>query len=258
MKEYIFEAIHNFRDLGGYPTEDGRHIRYGQFYRCAGLDEATDADIKALEILGIKHDLDLRSSRDFASRPDRIPCGVQLHEIPARLENEYTSAHTLNFFELLQSDMKPEEVKECNRFLYEVYGFIAFDNPALRLLFSLVEQEETPLLFHCAGGKDRTGVSAILIMKLLGVDDETILHDYLRSNKHIGENGYINYMIRLKGITDPQIVEKVWETCGVNEEFFQIFYRSIKERYGDFDTYFLKEFGIDADKKQKLRALYLE
>lgn len=258
MKEYAFRNITNFRDLGGYASHDGRHVKYGHFFRSAGIDRMDEADWALMESLHIRHDLDFRGTKESTRRPDVMPEGTTIHLLPAMIENPYTLSHTLNFFDLLSSDMTPEEVVESNRFLYEVYGFLAFDNAAFRTMMDLIRRQETPILYHCSGGKDRTGAASILILKLLGADDEVALKDYLQSNVHVGKDGYIDQQLTLKGITDPVMVKTIWETCGVNQKFFDTFCGSIRERYGDFDTYFLKEYGIDAAEQKRLQDLYLE
>ena len=67
------DCIHNFRDFGGYQTENGAYIKKGLLYRSGALDKATDADLEKLSALGIKTICDLRSERERRMEPDRIP-----------------------------------------------------------------------------------------------------------------------------------------------------------------------------------------
>ena len=63
-----------------------------------------------------------------------------------------------------------------------MYKQMLFRNKAYKELFRALEAGETPILFHCSGGKDRTGVAAMLILLALGASDETICQDFVRTN----------------------------------------------------------------------------
>lgn len=72
-RHVVLEGAHNFRDLGGYATEDGRRVRWGLFYRSDALSELSDADLDKLRALGIKLVCDFRSAEEKAEAPDRLP-----------------------------------------------------------------------------------------------------------------------------------------------------------------------------------------
>ncbi|MGW1611860.1 tyrosine-protein phosphatase [Streptomyces sp. NPDC002285] len=57
-----FEALHNFRDLGGYPTTDGHRVRPGRLYRSDSLGKLSvgTADWSRVRSLGIGPVIDLR------------------------------------------------------------------------------------------------------------------------------------------------------------------------------------------------------
>ncbi|HEY6130855.1 MAG TPA: tyrosine-protein phosphatase, partial [Halioglobus sp.] len=79
-----FEGIANFRDLGGYPTSDGRQVKWGVLYRAATLAEASDADLRGLALLKLKTLVDFRSAAEKEAEPDRLPdpVGFRVVEIP--------------------------------------------------------------------------------------------------------------------------------------------------------------------------------
>ncbi|MCF0111145.1 MAG: tyrosine-protein phosphatase [Erysipelotrichaceae bacterium] len=253
-----FEKIVNCRDIGKIPARDGRVVKSGLLYRSAGLSEATGNDLEMLKSLGLRHILDLRGSKEQASEPEPMLEGVQYHPIPGMVENEYTMSKTLNFMELVRNDMSREEMFEANAFLREAYGFMGFDNAAFSFLFSLLKEEEVPLLYHCSGGKDRTGLATILILTLLGVKEERVIEDYLFSNNFIGADGYIESQIALRHITDKEVQKCMYEVCSVSMDFYNIFKNSVMEKYGSWETYFLKEYGIDEVCRKKLCDRYLE
>ena len=250
--------VKNFRGLGGYLTKDGRKIKKGMIYRSAGFNRCTQEDITILEQLNIQYVVDFRESHEFVNRPDILPKNVCHYTIPALVENEYTQSKTLNFFDLLQNWMTKEEVVASNSFLKEAYTIMPFDNEAFKQVFELLKQHKYPLVFHCAGGKDRTGLMAALIMDFLGVDWEQIMEHYMMSNQFIGGDGYVESQLKLKNITDPELIDIVWKTVGVQPSYLEVAFATIKEKYQTMEEYYFHEFGMDATMVQDIKDFYLE
>ena len=166
-----FESCYNFRDVGGYPTRDGRIVRWGRLYRSADLCFMTEQDAAhARSTLGIRTVIDLRSSyeaKNFGCGP--LPgAGVKYHNI--RLTQEYTGGRT---GESSGGPVPP---------LLEVYldwvKSAYFWERLAEVLAILTEPDGLPAVFHCLGGKDRTGLMAAVIQGCLGVTGEDIAADY--------------------------------------------------------------------------------
>ena len=257
-KNITFPHVINFRDVGGFETTDKRRVKEGLVYRSGGFYYADEGDVEVVMDLGIKYVVDFRETNEHKDSPDKFPSEITVYELPAIVENEYTENKTLNFFELLNSDTDVEGIYEANKFLREVYTFIAFDNEAFAKTFELIENKEVPLLFHCAGGKDRTGVMAALIQTLLGVDYETVLENYLYSNVYRNQNGYMDEQIRIRNITNPQAVEAIAVTIGVQRGYLDSTYKSIIDKYGTMEEYFLNEYGLDETRIARIKDYYLE
>ncbi|MDD6466627.1 MAG: tyrosine-protein phosphatase [Erysipelotrichaceae bacterium] len=250
--------VNNFRELGGYVTKDGRHIKHGYLYRSAGLNRVQKEDKEQLAPLHIQYVIDFRESETVKAQPDVLLDGMHYDAIPALIENEYTQSRTLNFFDLLHGDMSEEEIVESNAFLKEAYLMMPFGNPAFQRVFELMKQQAYPILFHCSGGKDRTGLMAALILDLLGVDWDTILQDYMKSNAYIGKDGYVDQQLQLKNITDPALVDIIWKTVGVQEMYLETAFAKIREVYGTMERYYEKEYGLGVEEIQAIRDFYLE
>lgn len=242
----LLENTHilNFRDIGGYETQDHKQVRYNCFYRSGAIvsDEEGLSYIKQLNIQSV---LDFRSHGEMEHLKD-AQLGWEYYPIGAIKEIGELQG---NFdFQMLLGQVKPEELTS---YLLKIYKQLPFHNDAYKKMFSLLLEEKVPLLFHCSAGKDRTGVAAYLILKTLGVDEKTIMQDYLASNFYRAkENEQI-------GVKAGVLKEQVLYLMMVHEECLQASMDEIKKRYPDFNTYLFKEYGIDQDKLEFLRKRYL-
>lgn len=169
------EGSPNFRDLGGYRTADGKQVRTNVLFRSGHLAQLTDEDLAKLEQVGIRTVVDFRPDHevDMFGR-DRLNGSVELVSIPIG-----DHGHHQDFYDKIQAGdfTHLHDLENASR---QMIGNNAKDFAGLLRL--IAEGENLPLVFHCIGGKDRTGVAAALILTLVGVPWETVRDDYLRSN----------------------------------------------------------------------------
>jgi len=174
------EGAVNLRDLGGYPSSDGRAVRRGRLFRSGTLSALTDTDLAALEQARVRTVIDLRlPSQIEMFGPDRIPHGVQHLSLPMGGGDVSEVVH-----EAIRSGRFASlpDVETVNR------AILSEDRHNLTEVIRVVaEPERLPLIFHCIGGKDRTGVVAALLLSLLGVPWAMVREDYVRSNEHVAE-----------------------------------------------------------------------
>jgi len=164
----VLEGVHNFRDLGGYTTEDGRVTRWRTLYRADGLNRLTPADVEVLRPLGLRTVIDLRTDRELER--GRFPLDV----------------YPLSFHHLPVVDVtwdptpSADEPTDPTEFLLAQYPLLlASGEPLFAKAFHLLAVPGAlPAVFHCAAGKDRTGIAAALILGVLGVQDDDIVADY--------------------------------------------------------------------------------
>ena len=161
-----FQRLHNFRDLGGYPTASGRKVRTGLLYRSDSLAKLAGDDLARFEELGVRTVIDLRYPFEIAAR-GRVPAlaGLEFHNISI----EHRPYH--------QPCLDPSI--EPGPFFAEKYAELAVDGVAeLRQALDVIASTTEPLAFHCATGKDRTGIIAALVLSLLDVSREDVVRDY--------------------------------------------------------------------------------
>ncbi|MEY2474542.1 MAG: protein-tyrosine phosphatase [Actinomycetota bacterium] len=174
-----FEGVHNLRDLGGYTTADGRIVREGCLFRSDELHWLTERDLDDFSALGVRVVYDLRNHSERELRPNPTLADVVVHERQA----PPSDGGSITFEEQIAAGNLPPQADD------EEFGdvYIALLTHLRGELGHIVElasdANEKPLLFHCAAGKDRTGITAAVLLGLLGVDDETILDDYELTTK---------------------------------------------------------------------------
>lgn len=172
------EGCLNFRDLGGYLTTEGHRVRRGCLFRSGELCSLTDGDRAVIGELGIRVVVDLRNDAERTARPNRLSPGI---EMVARTTPGLGDTTTLE--DLIASGDLPERDDQ--------WVISSYCNNLTRLapeFRAVVERAATarsiPMLFHCAAGKDRTGLAAAILLGLLGVPEEAILYDYELTTSH--------------------------------------------------------------------------
>ncbi|GHD61247.1 protein-tyrosine-phosphatase [Streptomyces goshikiensis] len=161
-----FERLHNFRDLGGYCTADGRTVAWGALYRADSLGKLSGADWERFLALDIRTVIDLRYPWEIEAK-GRIP---QAHR--------FTYAN-------LSIEHRPYDQAEIDpavdpwRYLADRFAEVTEDGAAeIRQAIELIATGPGPAVFHCTSGKDRTGIIAALVLTLLEVPQEEILADF--------------------------------------------------------------------------------
>jgi protein-tyrosine phosphatase len=167
-----FSGVKNLRDLGGYRTESGITTRWHQVFRSDSPHNFTPGDLEAFDVLGIHVIYDLRRGAEREEDPGPRPC---VHvELPSR-QVFATDPSTLN------------NRADGEQWLFEDYcGMLEFGGPVFGRLFTEFARSEGPVMFHCMGGKDRTGMTAALLLSCLGVDRQTVLDDYELTSRFSG------------------------------------------------------------------------
>ena len=163
------EAVHNFRDLGGYPNADGRATKWRTLFRSDGLYRLRCADdVSRVRQLGLKSVIDLRTERE------------QREQGIFPIDDIEVAFHHLSIVDVTWSDTKTPDFDDEVEFL--VWGYRdMLDIGSSRFadaMHVLAQNDSLPAVFHCAAGKDRTGVLAALLLSSLGVDDAHIVADF--------------------------------------------------------------------------------
>ena len=252
-KHVKLEGTNNFRDVGGITTLNGKHLKMGRIYRSDKLSELTESDLNKLGILEIKNVNDLRTQPEVDEEPDNLPknSGITYNHLAVGSD----SLMGISEEEMIKKlkKFKPEQSEE---FMIDATANFATDyRDSYKKLYDQLNNDKTPLVFHCSAGKDRTGVATALLLDVLGVDKETIYDDYLMSNyyRYQGNEQKLE-KAAVYGI-DHKILRPFMD---VREKYLDAAYDKIETDYGSVENYFKKGLGFtEADvSKWKKELLY--
>ena len=245
----------NLRELGGLPTNDGRHVRRGLFFRGSSLVDLSAEERMRVDELDLRYLLDLRAVGEVEGKPDYVPAGCAYERIGGMryedgTEVDFSPGAIERFFKMEGGIKSPEH------FMESLYVGMAFANPAVHALVEHVVAGETPVYFHCTAGKDRTGVCALVVCLLLGVTREAIFEDFMLTNEY--RRSIIESVAEMMPDgTPPEEIERWKKANGVQAESLQAVFDAIEERCGSVDAYLSQEYGLDAAALADLRDCYL-
>jgi protein-tyrosine phosphatase len=182
----------NFRDIGGYRTADGRHVRWGKVFRAGVLSYVTAGDHASLGALGIRTICDLRRAEERSNEPTRWPDATArtLHW------DDESDVQSLRKYAARQ----PATGAGMFAAMLELYRGLPLRMSArVRGLLNCIVEDHLPIVVHCAAGKDRTGVAIAVLLSALGVPRDTVVEDYLLTND-VG-----NFEVFIRGREDAQL-----------------------------------------------------
>ena len=244
----------NFRDLGGYRSSDGRTIRRGCFYRSGGLYKMNAQELAFLKSLRIRTLLDLRTKEEAAKKPDPVLPGVTILQHSGVVS---AGGEEIDFSPAGMKLLGEAGLTQIEN-MHKYYQMMPFHNEAFHILMQEVISGNVPVLFHCATGKDRTGVASMILLLLLGVPEQVILQDYLLSNyyrrdvirRHMEEDQAVirqhperEALLQLQHGVSPKIGREILET--------------IRKTCGGYEEYFENEYGLGQAEVEKVRERYL-
>ncbi len=238
------EGATNFRDLGGYEALDGRRVRWRRLFRADGLHALTPSDLAALEALGIEEALDMRYGPERAGEPARLPGSVAsvhigLADSPANSLLETMHAGGVSSAEAAWTRLRDSYARYPDKYA-----------PACRaILKRLAAKGAPPLLFHCTAGKDRTGFAAAVVLEALGVPRETIMEDYLLTNRHWD-----------RGNREPEgLPREIYEPVfSAREEYLTASWDTLDREHGGLEGWLDRAVGFGAGDRERLRGAMLE
>ena len=234
----------NFRDLGGYATAVGGTTRWRTFFRADTMHLLTEADQKKLvEEYGIRTIIDLRRSGELAERPNVFAGSAALSYLHLNMIGDGD----------LESAPPPDEGAARIAWSYSTY--IDQRQEAIReILATLATAEALPAMYHCAAGKDRTGVVSALLLGLAGVSGEIIAADYGLSAHYLADNFRRDQAAAGKDMEGFTWKDYQRQSCP--PEAMRLTLAHIKQHYGGVESY-MRQIGLTTDQVDFLRTAVL-
>nr|WP_087574185.1 tyrosine-protein phosphatase [Sphingomonas sp. CDS-1] len=240
----------NFRDIGGYPAAEGKHVRWGLIYRSGGQPLLTDADVKQIHALKLANLVDLRSSEERVIAPTRIDA------VPYQAVG-YSML-------TLTGGGAPKNGQGVYR------NMPAMMAPQLRLIFQDLLARKGAIAYNCSAGQDRTGFVTAMILSALGVPRDTIVADYHLSTTYrrpewempkidtaVQANNPVA-MFFAKYQQNPAAAKPQPLKDADGTPFLSHAFNEIDSRWGSVENYLEQEIGLTKLDLASLRAGYLE
>ncbi|GGE00671.1 protein-tyrosine-phosphatase [Polymorphobacter glacialis] len=256
---FALTGVHNFRDLGGYSAGRSK-LRAGRLFRSGHHFGATPEDLTAIEALGLRAVIDLRSIPERQAFPCRRAAGfsaevLHLDDFPPRVRAE-TAPH-------IEAALRAGGAPEAHEMMRASYDGMPF-RPELQFMLRRylvrLAADDTPSLIHCFAGKDRTGLLVAVLHRALGVHADDIMADYLLTNTagdpeaRIADGAQFVRQMHGGAVHD----DAIRVIMSVDADYLTAAMRAIDELPGGFDGYLQTQIGITRDQRAGLDERLLE
>ena len=270
----VLIASANLRDLGGLATIDGQRIRTGRLFRSGHLSELDGAEADILGGLGLRTIIDLRRPSEVADFPTpyidevdhlwmsvspedsefAVAANLLFGEQPKRVDTAEDSG--LAMATNLLFGNQPEQVDIATMLEGYFRNTVTNRLDGYRPVFeAATDPDRQPLLFHCMGGKDRTGFVAGVLLRLLGVGQEEVMADYLLTNEILGDrmarraDQARQRIAQQSGVEPDQVDERHLEGVRAllytRPSFLQASFDAVTDKFGTWETFRRDGLGID-------------
>jgi protein-tyrosine phosphatase len=250
------EGGRNFRDLGGYPAANGKRVKWGMLYRSGVMHALTDSDYGFLGHLDIRVVCDYRAVEERAEEPTHWQAG-NIEYLSWNYSSQDDSQALADLFR--SGNITAEASHQAMEDLYP--EMIETHSERFKAMFDNLLAGKAPLVFNCSAGKDRTGISAALLLSALGVPRELVVHDYALSDD------YVDYMAEFADqMNNPDgpyaflaqlPIEALQPLMASHPDYIEGVLDHLESEYGSVLNFLKTEFGLSDSDIEKLREMYL-
>ncbi|MBT3258869.1 MAG: tyrosine-protein phosphatase [Deltaproteobacteria bacterium] len=236
-------GVDNTREFGGYEGAGGKFIAFCHLYRSGKLSGTTTDDLAYLNSMAISDVIDLRSESQIKGAPDVLPEGVLWHK--------YTLSSHIDFDKEITKvilgeadgyqvmiDFYSADIEESN-----IQSWIG--------VFDILEGGG-PAMFHCSAGKDATGMTSVLLLSALGVDRETVIEDYTKSDIYLAD--WIEEQVAEAEMILPGGGERLRPMLEAKREYMETFLETVERQFGSMASLLRNVIHVDV---KLLQNLYL-
>ncbi len=243
----------NFRDFGGYATQDGHRVKWGYLFRSGQLSNLSDHDLELLHSLNLDLVFDFRRIEEQEGDPSRLP-GERKPRVSSL---PIVPGSNARFFE--EADGHLAEPQAMVDFMREINSdfAVAQTGTYARMFREILEVPDARFLVHCAAGKDRTGFAAAIVLLALGVSREVVMQDYLLTRQFFLPDREIARLQKKYDMEhfDVDIIRPMLE---VHEDYLAEAFAAIDREYPSIEDYLRDALQVGPDEVAELRRRYLD
>jgi len=252
--------------MGGYQTDDGKLVRWGLLFRGDHLQNLDSDDIALLQRIGVQTIVDYRSEHELKFYPNKVIPGVKTviqcdpqssfsESSAMAVDLDSENAGLVN--SLKSGDVDPRYINGKGENVMFGYQELLSSETAKQAYSTFLkicaDTEHVPLLHHCRGGKDRTGIGAMLLLLALGVREEDIIQDYIITGEIRKERNQVKYE-QYRKLTDNQdYLDYLMTILATRPEFIETAIKTVKEMYGTADDYLKQHLGLSGEQLDGIR-----
>ncbi|MFV0549518.1 MAG: tyrosine-protein phosphatase [Limnobaculum xujianqingii] len=254
-------GLDNLRDLGGLKTSDGRYTKWGVMYRADTPYKLKPEGYRYVaNNMKMGHIFDLRAENEVVKKPDPAMEGVTYYHTqipdspPAYKDVSWETTETI--YNFVSTPRAESFYVDTNAFMVEAPKS---HDSMKHILSTALTAEGKGMLWHCAGGKDRTGYVSAVFLAALGVPDETIVNEYLLTNEYRKEFDRKELEDMSKEFKqDPKAIKGFLAIQQSRPEYIMAALNLIKQKYGSDKNYLDKEMCITTQQIEQLKQMYTE
>lgn len=244
---YEFEDIQNFRDLGGYKTQQGKSIKWNKIYRSGEFSELSKNDLESISKLKLQTIIDLRPRHIQEKRVDKL-------NSPNRYELYISGTSTDSISrKVLENRFLRGDAIIYTQDLYEEL-FLSQSQQYAKFFDYLVDESNYPIAFHCYLGKDQSGIASYFLLRALGVSSEVAEDEYMLSNWGIDKSKVVTGIANLSESQQEAFIM----LTRTDIAFLKYGLACAKKEEGSIEDYMENKLGLTREKKQKLRSILLQ
>jgi protein-tyrosine phosphatase len=250
------DGTFNLRDLGGYVSEDGRTVIWGRFLRSDALGKISDSGVKYLDAMHLHTVIDFRNLKERTKVPDCLDVKWQYQYLDpqadtaalasaAPKDDQEKISHLLDIASTVQGRSVLEAKK--NEMIGQYQEFVSGSESKrvyAKFVHICMQTNALPILFHCRGGKDRTGFAALLILSMLGVDRDTINEDYMLTAENMQRRNESRMNDYKKYTDNSYVLEYLHCLMMTKSEYIDAAWNEL-ECYGGIQRYLNNELNVD-------------
>ncbi|TFJ72116.1 tyrosine-protein phosphatase [Carnobacterium maltaromaticum] len=264
-------SLYNCRDLGGYKTSDNQMVKWGKVFRSDALHELSQKDELYLEEMRIKTLIDFRSPVEIAKYPNQFvskfsslnfnPHADVAQQASTQSISKKDEEKIRQLEDLVSTTEGKEQLKKNRTIMVKQMMDLALEKNAVlayqAFFKTLLTKDTVPMIFHCQGGKDRTGWAAALFLAVLGVPKSTIYKDYLVTEELNAPRNKKRMDIYQSYTDNADVLAFLASMQETRVSYLDGAFHAVEENYGEMSTYLKQVLQLSDDQIQFLKSKFL-